>query len=72
MRTTCSPSRTTTPHTGPLDTAGPKGHRGIIGIPIDRSEFAAFARQKPTRNLTELECQAYFASSCGEFEARLS
>ncbi|MDH3704429.1 MAG: protein kinase [Acidimicrobiia bacterium] len=60
------------PAGGWLPAAGSVVENGIIGIPVDRSEFAAFARQKPTRDLTELECESYFRSSCAEFTARIS
>lgn len=60
------------PADGWLPSAGSAVQNGIIGIPVDRSELAAFAREKPTRDLTELECKTYFASSCAEFAVRLS
>ena len=46
-----------------------------IGAGVDlggQDDLAAFARQKPTRDLTELECETYFASDCAAFAGRLA
>lgn len=43
---------------------GTDGGLGLIAVPIDRQEFADFAREKATRGLTEAECEAYLRGPC--------